>query len=212
MNLVRHILTSAIILGLFGMIGSGLVATVQSLTAERIAKNHEAARLRRLNEVIPPERYDNEILEDVITVHDKALAKKYKVHIYRARKQGKPVAAVFETVAPEGYAGPIKLLVGINADGTIAGVRVIQHQETPGLGDAIEVERSNWILGFNHKSLNNPQLSQWGVKRDGGAFDQFTGATITPRLVVKSIKQSLLYFSSHQDTIFATARTLSNTK
>ena len=212
MNLVRHILTSAVILGLFGMIGSGLVATVQTLTAERIAKNHEAARLRSLNEVIPSERYDNEILEDVITLHDESLVEKYKVHVYRARMQGKPVAAVFETVAPEGYAGPIKLLVGINVDGTVAGVRVLQHKETPGLGDAIEVERSDWILGFNNKSLNNPSPSQWGVKRDGGVFDQFTGATITPRLVVKSVKESLLYFDAHQDTLFAATETQPDTE
>ncbi len=211
MNLVRHILTSAVILGLFGMIGSGLIATVQALTAERIAKNHEAARLRSLNEVIPSERYDNEILEDVITLDDEALVEKHMVHVYRARKQGKPVAAVFETVAPEGYAGPVKLLVGINVDGTVAGVRVLQHKETPGLGDAIEVEHSNWILGFNDKSLGNPALSQWGVKRDGGMFDQFTGATITPRLVVKSVKESLLYFDAHQDTLFATTETPSGT-
>ncbi len=211
MNLVRHILTSAVILGLFGMIGSGLIATVQALTAERIAKNHEAARLRRLNEVIPSERYDNEILKDVITLDNEVLVEKYKVHVYRARKQGKPVAAVFETVAPEGYAGPIKLLVGINVNGTIAGVRVLQHKETPGLGDGIEVERSDWILGFNDKSLGNPALSQWGVKRDGGAFDQFTGATITPRLVVKSVKKSLLYFDAHKDTLFATTETPSGT-
>lgn len=207
MSPVRHILTSAVILGLFGLIGSGLVATVHTLTAERIARNYEAARLRSLNEVIPSGRYDNEILEDVITLRDAALVEKYDVHVYRARKQGVPVAAIFETLAPDGYAGPIRLLVGINIDGTVAGVRVLEHTETPGLGDAIEVERSDWILGFEHKSLGNPAPSLWGVKRDGGVFDQFTGATITPRLIVKTVKQSLIYFDAHREQLFTTSDT-----
>jgi electron transport complex protein RnfG len=184
------------------MIGSGLVATVQALTAERIEKNHEVARLRSLNEVIPSQRYDNDILADVITLHDETLAGKYKVLVYRARKQEKPVAAVFETVAPAGYAGPIRMLVGVNMDGTIAGVRILEHKETPGLGDAIEVERSDWILGFDYKSIGNPKRALWGVKRDGGVFDQFTGATITPRLVVKTVKKSLIYFNAHKEQLF----------
>jgi electron transport complex protein RnfG len=116
---------------------------------------------------------------------------------------GQPVAAIFTSVAPDGYSGNIKLLVGILHNGVLAGVRVISHKETPGLGDAIEADRSNWILSFNEKSLQNPPLKQWGVKKDGGFFDSFTGATITPRAVVNAVKNTLLYFQENREMIFS---------
>ena len=107
-------------------------------------------------------------------------------------------------IAPDGYAGAIKLLVGIRANGTLAGVRVISHKETPGLGDGIETKRSNWILGFNDTSLDKPDLHGWQVKRDGGQFDQLTGATITPRAIVKAVHQSLVYFKHNKQTLLNT--------
>jgi electron transport complex protein RnfG len=125
--------------------------------------------------------------------------------VYRARKYGWPVAVVLAPVAPDGYNGTIRLLVAIKMDGTLAGVRVIQHRETPGLGDAIEAERSDWILGFDGKSLNDPVQEKWKVKRDGGDFDQFTGATITPRAVVKAVNKALLYFRLHGHSLFERA-------
>ena len=122
--------------------------------------------------------------------------------VYRARKDGAPVAAVFTSIAPNGYSGTIKLLVGVYYDGSLAGVRVINHKETPGLGDKINEKKTNWILKFKGLSLTNPVESQWAVKKDGGEFDQFTGATITPRAVVTAVKKSLQFFEQNRDELF----------
>ncbi len=200
----RQILITALLLLLFAMIGSGLVAYTYKNTRSTIAANERAALLRSLNELIPADRYDNAMLHDAISVRNPdLLGTAERVTVYRARLQGKPVAAIIAPVAPDGYSGEIKLLVAINVDGTLAGVRVAAHRETPGLGDAIEVARNDWILGFTGRSLNNPAQKRWAVKKDGGEFDQFTGATITPRAVVKAVKKSLIYFERQQKTLFA---------
>ena len=201
----KHIATSATLLGLFALIGTGIVALIHDGTEERIAENERLSMLRNLNAIVPRARYDNEMLTDTVVVDDEALAGGRPVTVYRARRDGEPVAAVFATVAPEGYSGPIKLLVGVNADGTVAGVRVTAHRETPGLGDAIETQRSDWILGFDGKSLDEPPEEQWAVRRDGGVFDQFTGATISPRAIVKAVKETLVYFAAHRDAVFPRA-------
>ncbi len=199
----KNMIIGALILGTFAVIGTGLVAMTYEGTAERIAENERQALLRSLHQIISPESHDNDIYADVITVHDKALlGSKDGVNIYRARLGGQPVAAVINSVAPDGYNGTIKLLVGIHYDGTLAGVRVINHRETPGLGDGIEAERSDWILGFNDRSLTNPDEAGWKVKKDGGTFDQFTGATITPRAVVKAVHNTLRYYQQHRETLF----------
>jgi electron transport complex protein RnfG len=199
----RHILTSALLLGLFGIAGAGLVAAVYDGTEERIEANIRAHLLKSLNQIMPAEAYDNEILTDTIEVWEASLTPGAATTIYRARKDGKPVAAIFTITAPDGYSGAIRMLVGINADGSLAGVRVVEHHETPGLGDAVEVARSDWILDFNGKSIGAPPLEQWKVQRDGGEFDQFTGATITPRAIVKAVKHSLLYFGDNTEEVFA---------
>ncbi|HFD79726.1 MAG TPA: electron transport complex subunit RsxG [Gammaproteobacteria bacterium] len=200
----RSVLISAIFLFLFAVGGTGLVAFTHDNTADRIAENQRRALLRSIHELIPQERYDNDIFNDVIYVRDpKLLGTDEPVAVYRARKNGWPVAAVLAPVAPDGYSGRIRLLVAINTDGTLAGVRAVEHHETPGLGDHIEVEKSDWILGFNGKSLNNPPEDRWKVKRDGGDFDQFTGATITPRAVVKAVHKALLYYRAHGQELFA---------
>lgn len=199
----KHILTSSILLGLFTMVGVAIVAGLQISTADRIAANKEAARLRSLNAVLPPDRYDNDILNDKIDITDEKLQTGDRaVTVYRAKKGQQPVAVVFETVAPKGYSGPIYLLVGINLDETVSGVRILSHKETPGLGDAIDHRHSDWISGFTGKSLQNPLPERWSVKRDGGEFDQFTGATISPRAVVKTVRESLAYFMLHKTEIF----------
>ncbi len=203
MNMMRHIVTSALMLGLFTMVGTGMVAGVQLLTADRIAASQRAEQLKRLGEVIPHERYDNELLEDTLEFMEPSLNRRKPVVAYRARKNGQPVAAAFKVAAPNGYSGTINVLVGINYDGTISGVRILTHQETPGLGDNIQLSRTPWVLGFEGKSLHNPTLKQWAVKKDGGVFDQFTGATISPRAVVGVVKRTLLYFEKHRDEIFA---------
>jgi electron transport complex protein RnfG len=203
MTVYRPIAISAVFLFLFAVIGAGLVAFTFDSTAEKIADNERRALLKSLNELVPEQRYDNDIFNDVVHVRNsELLGTSEPVPVYRARKNGWPVAAVLAPVTPDGYSGAIRLLVAINVDATLAGVRVVQHRETPGLGDAIEAERSNWILGFNGRSLSNPPAERWKVKRDGGAFDQFTGATITPRAVVKAVKEALLYFQRHSQELF----------
>ncbi len=200
----RQILLTGILLFLFAVAGATLVAFTFDSTADRIAANERAALLHNLHLIISPEQHDNDLFSDAIEVQDRSLlGTREPVLVYRARKDGKPVAAVLTPVAPDGYSGNIKLLVGINTDGTLAGVRALAHKETPGLGDAIEADRSDWILGFTGRSLGNPVADKWKVKRDGGVFDQFTGATITPRAVVKAVQKSLIYFEQHRDQLFA---------
>jgi len=199
----RPVLISAIFLFLFAIIGTGLVAYIFESTEERIAENQRRALLKSLNELVPEELYDNDIYADILYVQNgELLGTDAPVPVYRARKNGWPVAAVLAPVAPDGYNGSIRLLVAIQLNGKLAGVRVIQHRETPGLGDRIEAERSDWVLEFNGKSLFDPQENNWKVKRDGGTFDQFTGATITPRAVVKAVKEALLYYKAYGQTLF----------
>lgn len=200
---LRHILTSAALLALFALLGTAVVAYVYGSTEARIAANERAAMLENLNQIVPAGRYDNAILNDVIQIREPTLNPDGPVTVYRARRDGLPVAAVLSVVAPDGYSGPIRLLVGVNADGSLAGVRVVSHRETPGLGDAIDARRSDWILGFAGRSLGDPPAAQWAVRKDGGVFDQFTGATISPRAVVKAVKRTLIYFDAHRDALFA---------
>jgi electron transport complex protein RnfG len=203
MKLHQITITAAVLL-LFAVIGTLLVALTFEGTREQIAANEREALLRKLNVLVPPERYDNAIFEDTKQVsNDHLLGSAEPVTVYRARRNGKPVAVVMAPVAPDGYSGSIRLLVGINLDGSLSGVRTLAHRETPGLGDKIEVERSDWILGFDGKSLGNPPLEAWQVRRDGGAFDQFTGATITPRAMVKAVRNSLIYYRDNREALFA---------
>ena len=201
----RQIIITTIILLMFAVIGTALVSYTFDNTRERIAANERATLLRQLHRLITPDQHDNILLDDAIAVHNESLlGTDEPVMVYRALKNGKPVALVIAAIAPDGYTGSIKLLVGINADGTLSGVRAIAHRETPGLGDAIEEERSDWIHGFTGASLENPPLDRWKVRKDGGDFDQLTGATITPRAVVQAVRNALLYYRQHQETLFAT--------
>ena len=202
--MVKKMIISALLLALFAILGTGLVAYTEQSTADRIAANQRQALLESLQVLIPKTSYDNNLYRDHIRVIDlQQLGTKAPVDVYRARKAGKPVALVMTPVAPDGYGGDIRLLVAINYDGTLAGVRVVEEHETPGLGDNIEADRSPWIFGFKGRSLKNPTPAKWKVKKDGGVFDQFTGATITPRAVVKAVYHSLLYYKAHRDMLFA---------
>lgn len=196
-------LISGLLLGGFAIAGALLVAFTFDRTEQPIAEARRAALLRALHELVPPELHDNDLFNDVIEVRDaNKLGTRAPVAVYRARRAGKPVAAVLAPVAPDGYTGSIHLLVAIDSHGKLLGVRVTQHRETPGLGDAIEAERSDWILGFTGRSLGDPAAAQWKVKRDGGVFDQLTGATITPRAVVKAVRGCLEYYAAHREKLF----------
>ena len=199
----RQILLSGAFLWLFAVVGTSLVALTEFSTRDAIAENERAMLLRNLHALLPPERLDNDIASDTLTVEASPLLGTEKPSVvYRARLGGEPVAAVFNSIAPDGYSGRIHLLVGVYVDGSVAGVRVVKHAETPGLGDGIEVRKSPWILGFDGKSLDDPTEAKWKVRRDGGAFDQLTGATITPRAVVRAVRNTLLYYRRNADMIF----------
>jgi len=198
-----NIITSTILLALFAIVGTGLVAYTFENTEDRIKLNEKNALLRSLHALIPPEKHDNDIFHDTVQVIMPALlGTSDPITVYRARKDGKPVAIALSAIAPNGYSGAIKLLIGIHYDGTLAGVRIVSHRETPGLGDAIEETRSDWVLSFSGKSLKNPDRSGWKVKKDGGVFDQFTGATITPRAIVKAVHKALVYYNQERDKLF----------
>ncbi len=188
----------------FAVCGALLVSLSHSFTRERIAQNAQTALLNKLNLLLPRALYDNDLLKDTLQIKDPhRLGSTDSLTAYRARKNGKPVAIAFMPIAPDGYAGSIQLLVAIRYDGSLLGVRVISHQETPDLGDPIEEKRSPWIFSFNDRSLSNPTTDKWKVKRDGGVFDQFTGATVTPRAVVRAVYNSLLFYQENRDTLFA---------
>jgi len=202
MNKGKQIAVTGLLLTLFGVIGSSLVGVTFESTVDIIAENDRRAMLRNLNQILPTEKYDNNLIDDTLELAaDNRLGQTTTSTAYLARKNNVITAIIFSSNAPDGYNGEIRLLVGINADGTLAGVRVVKHNETPGLGDAMETKRSDWIFAFDGKSLSQPEAKDWQVKRDGGVFDQFTGATITPRAVVKAVKQCLIYFDRHKKTL-----------
>lgn len=201
---LKSIAITASLLMLFAVIGAALVGLTFIQTEDDIKHNEELTLLKKLNTLVPAESYDNDLLLDTIIIKpDPLLGNSEETVAYRARKNSKNVAVVFSSIAPNGYNGPINLLIGVNADGTLGGVRVVKHRETPGLGDAVSLKYSNWILGFDGRSLSNPGERGWKVKRDGGVFDQFTGATITPRAVVKAVYNALLYFEQNKDMLFS---------
>lgn len=199
------ILIAAVLLSLFSVAGAGLVAVTHVATADRIAQNERQALLDRLTVLVPPGRVTNDMAADTLEVSDRERLGAGRTTVYRARAGDAPVALILTAVVPDGYAGPINLLVAVLADGSLGGVRVISHKETPGLGDKIEESRTDWIHGFSGKSLGNPAPAGWKVKRDGGEFDQFTGATVTPRAIVKAVKNTLLYVKEKGNALYAPA-------
>lgn len=198
----HSVLRNSIILGIFAMVTVGLIAVTQQSTADRIAEEIRRAQMSALTEILPAEQHDNDMLNDTFMVDDREfLNLRGPAEAYRGRQDGQVVAVILPVIAPDGYSGRIDLLVGIRADGELAGVRVLNHRETPGLGDKVEVAKSPWILSFDGKSLNMPAPENWGVRKDGGAFDQFTGATITPRAVVQAVYRALQYFDENRDSL-----------
>jgi Na+-translocating ferredoxin:NAD+ oxidoreductase subunit G len=206
----KPILVAGGMLGAFAIAGVGLVVLTNALTAERVAANQREAMLNKFSAILPaaPDSpaspMDNDPLQDRIQVNDPDLLGTAATDIYRVRQGGAPVALILAPIVPDGYAGPIRLLVAVKTDGTLSGVRVLEHHETPGLGDRIEERKSDWIKKqFEGKSLGNPLEQDWRVKRDGGDFDQFTGATITPRAIVKAVKNTLKFVAREGDALYA---------
>ena len=187
------------------VLAAALAATltfVANATRDRIARNELAWIQQRLDALVPADLHDNDMLADRIqmTAPD-LLGIREPVTIYRARRNGKPVAAAIHTFAPDGYRGPIELLIAVRKDGTLIGVQVVRHKETPGLGDAFENRNADWLPKFRGLSLTNPPQQRWTVRKDHGDFDEFTGATITPRAVVGAVQRALQFFSMNRDTL-----------
>ncbi len=197
-------ITAVLIVFAIALLLAALIAMVESATRERTRRNEQAWIQQRLDALVPPDRHDNDLLTDRIHVTSPdILGVPQPVTIYRARMQNQPVATVFHTFAPDGYHGTIELLVAIAYDGTLLGVQVVRHTETPGLGDQFENRRADWLEDFRGKSLNDPPQQRWSVRKDGGDFDAFTGATITPRAILRATRRALEYHAAQRERIFA---------
>jgi electron transport complex protein RnfG len=196
--------TNALALGLFAVLTAGAIALTQSATLDRIEANREQARARALFQIVPQDQHDNDLLHDsVMLIRAESLGYPQPVQAYRARTDGQIHTVILPVIAADGYTGNIDLIVGLRLDSSVAGVRVLRHQETPGLGDKVDIKKSDWILGFDDQQLIGDSDPNWAVSKDGGRFDQFTGATITPRAVVGAVKQAILTFRQHRATLLA---------
>lgn len=195
---------SGLLLAFFALVGVIFVSMSHLLTKDQIAENKRMMLQQKWNEVLDASRYANDLNLDNKILSPEEMDLPYNSTVYLARdKQNQPVAAIFRVTTLEGYSGAITMLVSVNyADQHLSGVRVVGHKETPGLGDKIEVSKGDWILGFNDKFLTEPTQKTWAVKRDGGDFDQFTGATITPRAVVALVEKVLMYSHNNMDKLF----------
>lgn len=189
------------ILTLFALVCTLVVGVVYELTKDRIKAQEKNKLLTTLHRIIAPQRHDNNISQQCIVISNEALGTTNLHTAYIATMKGDFVAIALTTTAPDGYNGNIELMVGINADGSVSGVSALKHQETPGLGDKIELRKSQWVNSFTDKVVTDEKDSRWHVAKDGGMFDQFTGATITPRAVVKAVKKAVLYFNNNKETL-----------
>ncbi|WP_413701621.1 electron transport complex subunit RsxG [Psychromonas sp. KJ10-10] len=192
------------LLAAFAIVCTVAIATISQLTKPLIAKQEQIALINTINQLIPAESYDNDIFASCFLVNDDLLLGKGQTQkVFIATKGNSPVAVMLETSTFKGYAGEIKLAVGIFENGEVAGVRVIRHTETPGLGDKIQTNKTDWIYSFNNKTYQKAQDVRWEVKKNGGDIDAFTGATITPRAVTLAVKDALIYFTANKQKLFA---------
>jgi len=205
-ELSRSTVLAAVNLLVFTIIGTTLLAFTFDQTRAPIAKSEEEEKLKLISQLLPSDLFDNNVARDVLTLKaDPLLGTSDDSTAFRARLKGQPSAVVLEAIAPDGYSGKISMLVAIKASGEIAGVRVVSHRETPGLGDYIDLGKSNWIKNFDGASNTRYKDPDWKVKKDGGQFDYMAGATITPRAVVKAVHKALQYFEANRDKLFAAA-------
>ncbi len=200
---------TAAILFVFVIIFTGLLSGAYLWTKPAIEASAAEAKMKLVDEVLPRSDYDNQLLQDIVALSPTAeLGLTEESTVYLARKNGQPVAAVFEAVAPDGYAGKVRLILAVRADGRIAGVRVTQHKETPGLGDYVEIKKDKnksrpWITQFNGMAFGQVADKDWKLKKDGGALDYYAGATVTPRAVSKAIFKAAQWFATNRESLFA---------
>lgn len=203
-ELGRAIGRNSLLLAGFAVLTAVLVGSAFLGTREAISESRRAAQEKALLEIVPRDRHDNSMLDDRLAAQadDPLLRLPGPRSIFRARREGQVIAVILPAYAPDGYSGGIELVVGVNRDGSIAGVRVLEHRETPGLGDAVDSRKSNWVDDFRGKALGNPPADGWAVRKDGGVFDQFTGATITPRAVIDATRRTLEYVQAEHARLF----------
>jgi electron transport complex protein RnfG len=199
----RRSLRAAVALTISAVVAVAVVAVVHDRAEPRIEASRIAAQRQQLTAVLGNVAYDNDPLTDTVLVHDpEYLGTDAAVTVYRVRRGGEPVALLLQAVAPDGYSGALRLLVAIDAQGRLIGVRVLEHRETPGLGDFVEERRTDWIRQFDRRSLDAPPPAGWQVRKDGGDFDQYTGATITSRAVTHAVRDALTWFARHRADLF----------
>jgi Na+-translocating ferredoxin:NAD+ oxidoreductase subunit G len=203
-TIIKHTSKTAITLIAFAVVFTALLAFIFQITKVPIEQSEAKARLALFRQIVPENMHDNDILKDKLTIApNDLLGNKQATIANRARINNTPAAIILEAIAHDGYAGDIKLLIAIKYDGTISGVRVLTHKETPGLGDYIDIAKDDWIKLFDNESLTKTSDKNWNVKKDNGQFDYMAGATITPRAVVKAVHKALQYFEANKEILFA---------
>jgi electron transport complex protein RnfG len=200
--IIQSMFKNGLILTAFALATTGSVALIQTITDERIAEQEQQNLVKQLNQVLPQSRYNNVLYKDCVLSDAPELGPKGPHMIYRAKMNEQPTALLIRHITPRGYSGNIDILTAVMRDGSISGVRITRHEETPGLGDKVELAKSDWVTTFNGLTVNTPDDADFAVKKDGGRFDQFTGATITPRAVVDSVKEATWYTAQHFDELF----------
>lgn len=206
MEMFSAIRTSTLGITIFAVVTAGLIAVTQVSTKSRIEHNVREAQAKALYEIVPRDSIENDLLDDTVAfVAPELLGHEEPADAYRARRNGEVSTVIMPVVAPDGYSGSINMIVGINRDGTVAGVRVLEHKETPGLGDKVDLKKSDWVLSFNGLTSAGDKDPNWAVQKDGGQFDQFTGATITPRAVVNATGRALAYFRINKAALLGPA-------
>jgi Na+-translocating ferredoxin:NAD+ oxidoreductase subunit G len=203
-TIIKHASKTAITLIAFSVVFTALLAYVFQVTKQPIAQSEAKARLALFRQIVPENMHNNDILKDKLTIAPNNLLGNTQPSIAnRARVSDVPAAVILEAIAHDGYSGDIKLLIAIKYDGSISGVRVLTHKETPGLGDYIDIAKDDWIKLFDNESLTQTSEQNWNVKKDNGEFDYMAGATITPRAVVKAVHKALQYYEANKDALFA---------
>jgi len=199
---VSVVKTTTLVILSFATVSAALLFMTKVVTKDRIELNRKLTLLKSFNQLLAADEYDNDLVADVISIKPAPIFDDKQPVANLARKNAKITTVFLRPVAREGYSGKIHLLLAVKRDKSLFGVRVLRHKETPGLGDNIEIRKSAWIKIFKEKSLHNPYKNNWKVKKDGGKFDQLTGATITPRAIVKTVKNTLLYVEQNYHELF----------
>ncbi|MDJ0758069.1 MAG: electron transport complex subunit RsxG [Woeseiaceae bacterium] len=198
------VLKNGLTLALIAAVCSGLVAVTYALTRDKIEDNRKAYLEQKLKPALSGVFFEGDVTESVVTLAaPHGLPGNDDAMIYRVYASGEPVAALFIVTARNGYSGPIRLLLGVDMNGTVTGLRILEHRETPGLGDKIDEDKSDWVQQFPGRSLGDPAIDGWQIRNDGGEFDQLTGATVTPRAVINAVRDTLIYFAENKEQVFA---------